>query len=109
MSEQCDSPGELHVAPILPASLPPDLEHPAGAPLRSSRPARTPGSPSVSTGNASPPASFDRLSSVENPALDVPPRIELNTGLVPRLRAAPSPSSLGPSQLAGVQPTKVLK
>ena len=81
MSEQCNSPGELHVAPILPASLPPDPERPAGAPLRSSRPAPTPGSPSLSTGNASPPDSLERLSSVECPALHAPPRIELNTGL----------------------------
>ena len=81
MSEQCNSPGELHVAPILPAPLPPDLEHPAGTPLRSARPAPTPGSPSLSTGNAGPPASLEHLSSVENPALTSPTRIELNTGL----------------------------
>ena len=81
MSEQRNSPGELHVAPILPAPLPPDLEHPAGASLRSARPAPAPGSPSLSTGNASPPASLQRLSSVENPALTTLPRIELNTGL----------------------------
>ena len=81
MNEQCNSPGELHVAPILPAPLPPDPKRPAGTPLRSARPASTPRSPSLSTGNASPPASLERLSSVENPALTTLPRIELNTGL----------------------------
>ena len=81
MSEQCNSPGELHVAPILPASLRPDPERPASAPLRSARPAPTPGSPSPSTGNASPPTSLERLTSVENPALTAATRIELNTGL----------------------------
>ena len=81
MSEQCNSPGELHVAPILPAPLPPDPERPAGTPLRAARPAPAPGSPSLSTGNASPPDSLERLTSVENPALIAATRIELNTGL----------------------------
>ena len=81
MSEQCNSPGELHVPRSLPAPLLAAPWHPAGASLRSARPAPTPGSPSPSTGNASPPASLERLSSVENPALTAPTRIELNTGL----------------------------
>ena len=81
MNEQCNSPGELHVAPILPAPLPPDPKRPAGTPLRSARPASTPGSPSLSTGNTSPPASLEHLTSVENPAPTAATRIELNNGL----------------------------
>ena len=81
MNEQCNSPGELHVAPILPAPLPPDPKRPAGTPLRSARPASPPGSPSPLTGNNSLPASLERLPSVENPALASRTRIDLNTGL----------------------------
>ena len=81
MSEQCNSPGELHVprsSRRLSLPLHGDPPAPLCAPLA---PAPTPGSPSLSTGNASPPASLERLTSVENPALTAATRIELNTGL----------------------------